>query len=245
MTDATEAPPADATPEPKKKKIAIIGSAVSSVTLAPFFDRDWEMWGCSPANQELPRIDVWFELHNVDQKKKEGLTAWLEWLKKQPHVYMQKASPDFPGAVEYPLAEMVKKFGRYWWTSQISYMLALAIEQDPSHIGIYGVDMAANSEYNQQRLACQHFMLEASKRGIQISVPPESDLLEPAPMYGYCESSRRWRKYNARILELKGRISRLDNEVSQKSAEKAHLIGALDDMEYQIAHWANTPDFFE
>src|SRR5690348_3465881 len=157
MTDSTEAPTAETSPEPKqenKRKIAVLGSACSSVGLAPFHDPSWEIWGCSPANRDLPRVDVWFELHNPEVKRREGLDGWMDWLARQPNLYMQKASPEYPTAQEYPLIPMIKKWGRYWWTSQLSYMLALAIEQNPKAIGIYGVDMAANSEYNQQRLAC-------------------------------------------------------------------------------------------
>ncbi len=229
------------TDEPKRK-IAILGSAISSVGFAPFDDPGWEIWGCSPANRRMPRCDVWFELHNVELKHREGLTEWMEWLKTQPKVYMQQASPEYPGSIEYPLKEMLEKHGRYWWTSQIAYMLALAIEQKPAVIGLYGVDMAALSEYNQQRPACQFFIEKATQAGITIVVPPESDLLEPPPLYGYCESSRQWRKYYARMEELKARVADID--AHSKEAEKRHLVGAIDDLQYQMAHWANRTDFY-
>ncbi len=229
---------------PAGRKIAVLGSAVSSVRLAPFEDPEWEIWGCSPANKPLPRVDVWFELHNPDVKIREGLTEWMDWLKTKPIVYMQKAYPGYVGARELPLQALVEKWGPFWWTSQLAFMLALAIEQKPQTIGIFGVDMAANSEYNQQRLGCQYFIQHIVKDSpIELVVPPESDILEPAPLYGYCESSRNWRKYAARKAELVARIGGLDAEVNAKSAEKAHLIGALDDMEYQLAHWANRMDF--
>jgi hypothetical protein len=234
----------EAPPEPAKRKIAVLGSAVSSVGLAPFNEPDWEIWGCSPANKGLPRVDVWFELHNPEVKVREGLTEWMQWLKTQPIVYMQKAYAGYPGAREFPLQQIIQKWGPFWWTSQLAFMIALAIEQSPSHIGIYGVDMAANSEYNQQRLACQYFIQHIVRDSdIELSVPPESDILEPAPLYGYCESSRQWRKYNARRSELATRIRNLEAEAAQKQAEKAHLVGAMDDMEYQLAHWANRTDF--
>ncbi len=231
-------------PEPAKRKIAVLGSAVSSVRLAPFDDPTWEIWACSPANKSLPRCDVWFELHNPEVKLREGLTEWMDWLKLQPIVYMQQAYPGYLGARELPLQELIKRWGPFWWTSQLAYMLALAIEQKPAVIGIYGVDMAANSEYNQQRLACQYFIQYIVREtDIELVVPPESDIMEAAPLYGFCESSRQFRKYMARKSELTSRIANCEAEVNQKSAEKAHLMGALDDMEYQMAHWANRADF--
>ncbi len=230
--------------QPKERKIAICGSAASSIGLAPIHDPSWEIWACSPANKGLPRCEVWFELHNPEVKIREGLSEWLDYLKKQPLVFMQKAYPDFPGSKEYPLHHMLQKWGPFWWTSQLAYMVALAIDQNPKVIGIYGVDMAANSEYNQQRLAMQFFIDHIVKKtDIQLVVPPESDLLEPAPLYGYCESSRQFRKYYARKAELQGRIANLRAEEARKKQEADHLVGALDDMEYQLAHWANRMDF--
>jgi hypothetical protein len=192
----------------------------------------------------MARCDVWFELHNLEVKLREGLSEWLEYLKKQPKVFLQAVHPDYPGSMEYPLKPMLEKWGPYWWTSQIAFMLALAIEQKPHTIGIYGVDMAANSEYNQQRLACQYFIQHIVRSNINLTVPPESDILEPAPLYGYCESSRQWRKLYARDLELAGRIGRLQSEARQKEDEYRHLIGARDDLAYQMAHWANRTDFY-
>ena len=232
--------------EPKPtRKIAVLGSAVSSVGLAPFGDPSWEIWACSPANKPIPRADVWFELHNPEVKKREGLSEYLEWLKHRPFkLFMQAVHPDYPNSAEYPLKAVIEKWGPFWWTSQIAFMMALAILQKPEAIGLYGIDMAANSEYNQQRLACQFFIREILNEGIKLVVPPESDLLEPAPLYGYCESSRQWRKYYARMQELQARIQNLRAERLQKDQEERHLIGAVDDLEYQMAHWANRRDFY-
>ena len=238
--------PAEAFSERPQRKIAVCGSAASSVGLAPYEDPEWEIWSCSPANKAQPRVDVWFELHNPEVKAREGLVEWMNWLKTQPIVYMQRAYPGYPGAREYPLKPLLEKWGPYLWTSQLAYMLALAIEQKPTAIGLYGVDMAANTEYNQQRLACQFFLQHILRSdGIELIVPPESDIMEPAPFYGYSESSRQWRKFYARKQELMGRINALKSEASKKEAEASHLVGALDDMEYHLAHWATRMDFTE
>ena len=235
---------APAVPEPTRQ-IALLGSAISSVGFAPFSDPEWEIWACSPANMQIPRSEVWFELHSIEIKKREGLTEYLEWLKtKSFKLFMQAALPEFPNSVEYPLKPMIEKYGPFWWTSQIAFMMALAIEQKPKAIGLYGIDMAADSEYNQQRLACQFFVREILKAGIGLVVPPESDLLEPAPLYGYSENSRQWRKYYARTQELQQRIAKLDAELQAKQNERVHLNGALDDMNYHRSHWANRRDFY-
>ena len=36
----------------------------------------------------------------------------------------------------------------------------------------------------------------------------------------------------------------LKGEAAAKEKEASHLVGALDDMEYHLAHWANRRDFY-
>jgi len=49
-------------------KIALVGSAPSSVLLAPYGDPSWEIWGCSPGvYYQAPRTEAWFELHRFEQ----------------------------------------------------------------------------------------------------------------------------------------------------------------------------------
>jgi hypothetical protein len=42
---------------PATKKIALIGSAPSSVGAAPYADRSWTIWGCSPGAAGKAPID--------------------------------------------------------------------------------------------------------------------------------------------------------------------------------------------
>jgi hypothetical protein len=45
-------------------KIAVLGSAPSSVLKAPFGDASWEIWACSPgAYPHLSRITQFWEVH--------------------------------------------------------------------------------------------------------------------------------------------------------------------------------------
>ena len=45
-------------------------------------------------------------------------------------------------------------------------MLAMAIEQKPEAIGIWGVDMSADEEYSHQRPGCHYFIQRAQELGI-------------------------------------------------------------------------------
>lgn len=227
------------------KKIALLGSAPSSKWLAPFNDPEWEIWSCSPANMDLPRSDVFFEIHALDTTLKEDqyrVTGFIDYCKKHPQIYMQEKRPEYPGAIVYPKDEMFKKFGPYFFTSSLSYMLALAIDKNPEAIGLFGVDMSAGDEYGYQRAGCHYFIQEAQKRDINLHVPFESDILEPPPPYGYRESSRMWWKMNTRWKELHGKQTAIDQQIAELQHQRAVLIGAKDDVQYvcNTFHQENT-----
>ncbi len=222
-------------------KIALLGSAPSSKWLAPFKDPEWEIWSCSPANMDLPRCDYFFEIHALDTtlRKPEYSViqpgqkmSFIDYCKQHPAVYMQEKRPEFPGAIVYPKDEMFKKFGPYFWTSSLAYMLALAIDKQPTQIGLFGVDMSAGDEYGQQRPGCHYFIQEAQKRDIDLVVPFESDILEPPPPYGYREASRQWWKMNVRWEELNNKRQAIEQQLAHLQHQSTVLLGALDDVQY-------------
>jgi len=221
------------------KKIALVGSAPSSRDLAPYNDPEWEIWTCSPSNMDLPRSDIFFELHAWDTMVRDpALTLFLAWLRKHPRVYLQKTNPQFPNATAYPVDEMVAKYGPYFFTSSLSYMWALALEQKPTHVGMWGVDMTAGEEYGYQRPGCQYFIQKARDLGIEVVVPVESDIIAPAPRYGFRELNPLYRKMFVRRQELERRYH---DAIARKNAaheEAMTLSGALEDINYVIDTWA-------
>jgi len=238
------------------KKIAILGSAPSSVNLAPYSDPSWQIFGCSPGVYAVaPRVDAWFELHRWEPGvigKAATQVPWFSpeyvaWMSKQPNVWMYDAVPEIPGSKRLPVDDLTAKYGTYFFTSSIAFMLACAIEDiledraitgDMGQISLYGVDMAANEEYGYQRAGCQHFILLAIDLGIEVYVPPESDLLRPMPLYGISESSHWMIKNTARRKELEGRLAQANNQLEQAKHSIAFLQGALDDMKYQMDTWS-------
>ena len=220
-------------------KIALLGTQPDSIRFAPFKDTSWEIWACSPGLINIPRSEVWFDLHYYQEHYRDGEDEWFAFLAKHPKVYMQQVEPEIPNSVAYPIAEMRAKYGPYFWNSTLSYMAALAIEAKPEKIGIWGVDMAANGEYAHQRLGCQYFIQKARDAGIEVVVPSESDLLEPLPLYGYREGNRRWRKLNARLNGFKQRHAELRAARLSQVKEEALLDGAIEDAEYTLMTFPN------
>jgi hypothetical protein len=215
-------------------KIAVMGSAPSSRLLAPFSDPEWEIWACSPPNYDLPRVDAWFEVHNLDRKfGNPGNGPWVQKLITHPRVYIANSDPRLPNGIVYPLQPMLERFGGYFFTSTIAYMMAFAISLKPEKIGLWGIDMSAAEElYTHQRPACHYFIREAQKAGIEVIASPQSDVMNPPPLYGYKEFTRMWNKQKARKQELKERLAAAEQQKAKAEAEAFVFRGAIDDIEY-------------
>jgi hypothetical protein len=231
-------------------KIAIVGTCPSSRMLAPYNDESWEIWTCSPDNVDrLPRVSRWFELHGdvgwEDQQQWE--VNFLAWLNAQSFpLYVQVKHMFRDSAIRFPYEELTKEFGTYWFTSMFAWMMAFAIHEGATEIGIFGADMAADSEYGYQKPAMRRFIEYAEERQIKVSAPMESDILQPPPLYGYSVSTPMGRKLRVREKEILKRVRELriqrENMVRQLDHDIDHLVGALDQLNYAISTWTGMPD---
>jgi hypothetical protein len=226
-------------------KIAVMGSAPSSRNLAPFHEPEWEIWACSPPNYDLPRIDAWFELHNLERKLGNPQNGpYAQVLAKHPRVYVIKADARVPSGIEFDWKHYVRKYGDWPFTSSVAWMLAHAIEQKPDKIGLWGVDMAAAEEYEYQKPGCQFFCWVAKQNGIGVYTPPQSDLLQGPPLYAVKEQWPMWGKHKARKQELSERLHRAEQAAEAADRDIILFKGALDDMRYQENTWIQ-PDWRE
>jgi hypothetical protein len=234
-------------------KVALIGTAPSSRMLAPYNDPSWQIWGCSPGNQNtLPRVNLWFELHsNLLWPEYESYgKPYIEWLKQQTFpVYMQERWPTtdgqmvpvqtiVPNAIAYPKDEIVAEFGDDFFTSSFAWMMALAIKMGATEIALYGIDMASREEYIRQRPGFFFFRYMAKCRGIRVSAPHESDIMQSPALYAYADSTPFGRKILARRQEVAGRIAGFDQQIGQASNSKTYLQGALEDLDYFESIWS-------
>ncbi len=241
-------------------KIALLGSASSSVNKAPFknsaydafvqgkvesvarahaqLDGDWDIWGCSPGCWGvIPRATRWFEVHRWEPGQPWFSEEYCKFLRDfKGIVYTGGVVPEIPNHVVYPIDEVEAEFSSYFLQSSLSLMMAMAILEiekhrkanpghDPSQdiIGMWGVDMAAGEEYGYQRPGCQFFILEAMRRGIGVSLPPESDLMRPKPVYGISEWDHNYIKLTSRAKEL----NRLAAEKQAQLADAQSYLPAL------------------
>ncbi len=221
-------------------KVAFVGSAASSRNLAPFNDPSWQIWACSPDNAgKLPRIDLWFELHaDLDWPENQQWAGnYVPWLRQQTFPIFAQDRRFIPNAMVFPYEDLIRRYGCYFFTSTFAWMIAYAMEQGATEIGLFGMDMSTDEEYRKQRTAFHHFMVLAQAKGIKILAPDESDVLQPPPLYGYTEATAMGRKMAIRRRELRGRIDALKMEMKKLKYSIRHLSGAYDDNDYMQSIW--------
>jgi hypothetical protein len=222
---------------PAARKIALVGSAPSSAHLAPYGDPSWTIWACSPAAvPHVRRVDAWFELHPFDDPTMTpDYVAFMAQLDKP--VYLIEPHVQITQGILYPRDLAEREFGQHFFTSSLSWMFALALMQSPQEIGLWGVDMSADTEYGLQRPGCHFFAWVASQRGVKVTVPPQSDLMRPPAPYGYVQTSLMYRKLEARKSELDKRIAEAAAQYEHHRNEWHFLRGARDDLDYMLNTW--------
>jgi hypothetical protein len=222
------------------RKIAIVGTAPSTRALAPFGDPAWEIWGLNEAHGDVPQWDRWFDLHDLRPYRdpESPYHAHYHWLARQANpVYVREPDPAIKAGVVYPKERIVARFGPYFFTSTVAWMMALAIDERADAIGVFGVDMAAGDEYADQKAGCRHFIQAARDSGIEVVIPAGSDLLLPPRLYGFDDPSPWEAKMAARRREYGDRIAKCREAAQGLEREVAFLEGALADIAYLERNW--------
>ena len=227
-------------------KIALIGSAPSSIRNAPYHDESWQVWGCSPgAYGVVPkgRSNVWWELHRYEPGAAWFSPEYCQFLEDHPRVMVAEKVPQIPNGETLPVDELVKKYSPYFFTSSVAWMMAVAIEMGATKIGLWGIDMAATEEYEAQRSGLHYFALIAAQKGIEVGVPPESDLFRPRFLYGVDEVTHSHVKLRVRRHELLSRKQDVATRLANAQQEAAFIEGALDDLNYMHMTWADKGNY--
>lgn len=224
--------------EPRRTKVAIVGFASSSRLKAPYDDQSWEVWGLNQLYRFLPRTSRWFELHPhtgprswlADQVPG---TDYLAWMQAAPvPIYMVSKHPEIPNSLGYPLQQMIDEFdlesirpdmkNKGYFHSSVDLMVALAIHEGFQEIGIWGVDMVHDTEYGYQKPSGSFWLGFAKGRGIKLTIPVESALLDnEGYIYGFDPQPS-----HALYENLKRRVEDLDKTIASLQAQGQSLVGA-------------------
>lgn len=172
------------------KKVILLGCALETLYLAPFDDETCEIWASGQYQAEVKRFDEWWEIHDVDGLDKP-FANHRKWLLEQTKpVVIARPHENIPAGVVHDFRSYIDEWGKEFFTSTVSWMMAKAIRLGYEWIGLYGIEMAANGEYAYQRSGIKFFQKVAEKyHGIKVFIPPGSHLsLEKEP-YPFCEET--------------------------------------------------------
>lgn len=169
---------------PSFLKVAIVGGAPSSDHLAPFADTSWKIWGMGFRRKSLKRCDLLFEIHDNRPYAQDGYERGLA--DSGIPLIVGRAFPiAAPQVSVFPFDAASALMGSQYLTSSAAYMMAYAILQGASEIGVYGCDMAVDdAEYFYQRPCMEAWIGYARGRGIAVHVPEVSPLGKSSFVYG-------------------------------------------------------------
>ncbi len=240
----------------KPQRIALCGFADTTRHLAPVEDPSWSIWGCNHLFQYLSRIDVCFEMHDpraLEVRYGDKWPQYREWLNSGAAQVYSQNDGDFTGSLAVPKDELTAAFGIdildgddrtpfSTFKSTLSWMLALAITQRPKEIGLFGIDMAVDSEWFYQRSNFSFFVGWARGAGITISQPKESPLFKEGQLrlYGY---DHRTQDYAPVIERLKTDLKNIDEEGAKfrnKNEALTDLIERLKGAKKETRFWMDS-----
>ena len=150
-----------------------------------------DVWAFNTGAKDYPvtaAFDMHIPFHILENKRH------YEWLKALTvPVYMRKRYDEFPTSIAYPFDDIYKMTGSLrqgmfeleeikYFTSSISYALALAILQERPQLDIYGVELEDKTEYEHQR-ECYLFWVGFAASRIPVNIHC-GDRIFRKPLYG-------------------------------------------------------------
>lgn len=197
-----------------------------------------------------------FQRRGGDEFRGQSINEYIRDLGKMScPVVMQRVWAEIPTSTPYPLAAVKERFGallgwygkpklqgvpdenlnyRLYGTNTITYMLLLAILEGATEIGIWGVDMAVDTEYQYQRPSCEWAVGLAVGLGIPVYIPDEADLLKTITLYGFEEKLN-----NAWVAKLKKMETEMrERQIkTEKQLEEANrVLGRAEGAYKMISH---------
>lgn len=206
----------------------ILGTCPSRLT-GPLADMSWDVWTIGPGGKNSNRWNVLFEIHGKGTWP-EGFAEYLHELKQERpprRIYTEQPMPDWPANVVYPREHLFAKYGPKWFTSSISYALALALEENVTDLAIFGIDLESGEEYEHQFHGARYFIDLARLCGVNIIMPRGCGLLRNPMPYPDSYETHLAQTIDSKVTFLSGLMEQKRAQHGQLLAEINHLGGEL------------------
>lgn len=144
-----------------KAKLAILGKLPTKFK-APFNDPDFDIWAFNYHNEQLPRVDLWVDIHSKGANPKATLTRQ-----------------------NFPFDDCHKLLGGNYFNNTASYLIALGILKGYKEIHLYGMRFADDNEKRKQEYQnVRELIFFAKGKGIIIKAPADPVMLQIYQLYG-------------------------------------------------------------
>jgi len=175
-------------------KIAILGGG-PSLAEAPIGDTSWIFWGMPWI--PVPHLDLYFEPHADWRKNAKfypcgdrpgALISYInEMTSENSPLLLPAIDPEIPNSVAYPFEDVDALSGGRYLESTVAYMLAFAaLYTKPGDIvGLWGCDLATDSEYVYQRPNAEFWCGILRGRGVALTGAKGLSILRSVWSRGY------------------------------------------------------------
>lgn len=163
------------------KRLCIVGGGVTRLK-APY-KSDAIIWSTMSVGQELPRVDLVFELHNGSYTDEQLNRVGCD-------VFAKEILPGVPKSKRFPIEKLIEKYGKRF-NGTVVMMLGYAGLMGFKEIELYGVDMATEAEY-ARRNAFYLVMGILEGQGVKITIPGGGYLPTEYATYMYEETCLEW-----------------------------------------------------
>jgi hypothetical protein len=212
----------------------------------------------------IPKWDVLFEIHSMEHLRATHAhstmpSEYLSWLEKQPGpgqeghkpIYMQQHQDSIPASLPLPREELNKwfeekcgqkgYFAQDYYTSTISWMIALAMMQGRPEIHLYGIDLLQEEEYIYQRAGAEYLVGFARGMGIKVFVPEQASLCKANYTYGFSHPPEHG-QYETLIKYIEDK-AKLSEEQATKARQDANTFnGALQMADLMLGWLTSQPE---
>lgn len=256
-----------------EKRAALVGTA-PSWTQTPWADPSLFIVSLNDAyTLGVQRADAWYDIHPFGEMwfrpkgktvfkegdipegvyvRPEGHLEWLQEKAKSIQVWVQEPPAGWPVNVQRFPIEEIKAFLKArpdqdaYSASSPTPILAHLMLQGFTEIQIYGIHLATQKEYIEQRPNFEWLLGRAEERGVKIVLPPECPLLKHTHVYGYEKAPvrpdlpalKRKRKIEAELSKLANQLMTWPRWKSKtpQLAELTRLKAALKDAQREARH---------
>lgn len=227
---------------PPLRSLAIVGSHPATRELAPYDDKNFDIWlfNESPQKPEVyRRWDACLQLHlpevysSTENWVNKDHWNWLQQDHGNKVIWMQDVDPRVPNSARYPIEGVLSLVPYKYIRSSPAYALALAIYLGYDHIQLYGSELSSNTEYTYQAINYAFWIGFAHGKGINLEMKCWHNEFYGQPLYGYEGELQLDNAYFEKRMEYLGKQAKAKRSAYEKV--KNDFETALQEAKFQKA----------